>query len=241
MPATCCIPWILSGFSSVGTRLSPLAIVSCSAHRYNGGESERALRTEGIKDQKETVNPHRSYHRIGMIARWRPVHLGQVPVLRGLCDHADHALIGIGSANRYNARNPFTVEETADMIRLVLDGRENYTLVSVDDLDDGPRWRAMVAGIFGPLDAFVTANPYVAGLLSDDYAILRPVALVAIEDRVRIDGTMVRRAMAQGDAWTDLVPDDVATYIRDHRLDERFRREFGLETLAMETVLDVGG
>ncbi len=99
----------------------------------------------------------------------------------------------------------------------------------------------MVVGIFGPLDAFVTANPYVAGLLKDDYPILRPVALVPTEDRVRIDGTMVRRAMAGGDAWTDLVPNEIAAYIKEHRLDERFRREFGLETLAMETVLDVGG
>ena len=184
------------------------------------------------------MHDSKPYHRIGMIARWRPVHLGQVPVLRGLCDHADHALIGTGSANRYNARNPFTVDETADMIRLVLAGRDNYTLIPVDDLDDGPRWRAMIVGMFGPLDAFVTANPYVASLLKEDYTVIHPVSLVAMEDRVRVDGTTVRRTMARGDAWVPLVPREVADYIRQHHLDERFRREFGLETLAMETVLE---
>ena len=51
------------------------------------------------------------YRRIGMVARWRPVHLGHVPVLRGLCREADLALIGIGSANRYNARNQNKPEE----------------------------------------------------------------------------------------------------------------------------------
>jgi len=184
------------------------------------------------------VDPRKPFDRIGMVARWRPVHLGHVPVLQGLCTNADHAFIGIGSANRYNARNPFTLSETIDMIRLVLAGRDNYTLIPIDDLDDGPRWRLMILDIFGPLDAFVTANPYVANLMSSDYEILHPIALVPDEARVRVDGTMVRRAMARGDSWRALVPDTVATYIETHKLDDRFRREFGLETLAMESVLD---
>ncbi len=172
-----------------------------------------------------------------MVARWRPVHLGHVPVLKGLCDSADHALIGIGSANRYNARNPFTIEETEAMIRPVLDGFDNYDLIRVNDLDDGPRWRAMIVRMFGPLDAFFTANPYVANLLSSDYEVHHPIALVPEDSRIAIDGTMVRRAMARGEHWRDLVPGSVATYLETHHLDDRFRREFGLETLAMESIM----
>ena len=63
--------------------------------------------------------------------------------------------IGIGSANRYNFRNPFTCDETADMLRLALAGRDNFELIPVPDLDDGPRWRALVIELFGPLDAFL--------------------------------------------------------------------------------------
>jgi len=172
-----------------------------------------------------------------MVARWKPVHLGQSPVLRALCQHAQHALIGIGSSNRYNARNPFTLDETEAMIRLVLAGYDNYTLIDVPDLDDGPRWRLMILELFGPLDAFVTVNPYVAHLLREDYTLIRPIVLVAEGDRVAIDGTTVRREMAQGDGWQHLVPPEVADYIITNQLDERFRREFGLETLAMETVV----
>lgn len=174
--------------------------------------------------------------RIGMVARWQPVHLGHAPVLRALCDRADEALIGIGSANRHNARSPFTLEETSDMIRLVLAGRENHRLIPVPDLDDGPRWRLLILDLFGPLDLFVTDNPYVASLLAGDYGIIRPVVLVADEDRVPIDGTMVRREMARGEGWRDLVPAEVAAYIVDNGLDERFRCEFGLQTLAQDVV-----
>jgi nicotinamide-nucleotide adenylyltransferase len=172
--------------------------------------------------------------RVGMVARWRPVHLGQAAVLRALSECAERALVGIGSSNRYDARSPFTAAEAAEMIRLVLEGRSNVELLEVPDLDDGPRWRLMVLERFGPLDLFVTANPYVASLLGADYRVVRPIQLVAETERVAVDGTMVRAAMARGDAWQELVPPAVADYIVSNRLDLRFRREFGLATLAQE-------
>jgi nicotinamide-nucleotide adenylyltransferase len=177
------------------------------------------------------------FGRIGMVARWRPVHLGHAPVLRALCSRADQALIGIGSSNRYDVRNPFTLNETSDMIRLVLADLENHILIPVPDLDDGPRWRAMIIDMFGPLDRFVTANPYVRSLLSEDYVTIRPVELLPVEQRIAIDGSMVRREMARGDGWRELVPKIVADYITTRKLDERFRREFGLETLALDTII----
>ncbi|MCB0197077.1 MAG: hypothetical protein KDJ65_34330 [Anaerolineae bacterium] len=173
--------------------------------------------------------------RIGMVARWRPVHLGHTPVLRALCRRADRALIGIGSANRYDLRNPFTLDETLAMLRLALADVDNYELVPIPDLDDGPRWRAMIAEQFGPLDIFVTENPYVARLMVDTYTVMRPVWLIHDDEKVPIDGAMVRRAMAQGDGWQELVPPAIADYIVAQQLDARFRREFGLQTLALDT------
>jgi nicotinamide mononucleotide adenylyltransferase len=238
--------------------------------------AERLPGLEGFVGESATAT---RFARLGMIARWRPVHRGHLAVLRALCDAAAEALIGIGSANRYNLRNPFTLEETTDMLRLALAGRggseaagretrsvsplaplgrggseaagretrsvsplaphrrENYRLIPVPDLDDGPRWRAMVREMFGPLDAFVTENPYVASLLREDYRLLKPVELIAETDRVAIDGTMVRAAMARGGEWQQLVPPEVAAYMTARGLDERFRREFGLQTLALETMI----
>ena len=181
------------------------------------------------------LQPTERFDRLGMVARWRPVHLGHAPVLRALCRRAEQALIGIGSANRYNLRNPFTLVETNDMLRLALPGRDNYQLIPVPDLDDGPRWRAMILDLFGPLDLFVTDNPYVAKLMAADYRVVRPVALLADDEKIAIDGTMVRRAMARGDGWQALVPPEIADYITAHQLDSRFRREFGLPTLALDT------
>jgi nicotinamide-nucleotide adenylyltransferase len=169
-----------------------------------------------------------------MIARWKPVHNGHLPVLRALCLGAEDVIIGIGSANRYNLRNPFTLEETVDMLRLALTGYQNYRLIPVPDLDDGPRWREMVKDLLGHLDLFVSDNPYVFSLLKEDYRLERPVNLVPLSERIRLNGTAVRRAMARGEDWQSLVPPAVAKYMLDHQLNVRFRREFGLQTLALE-------
>lgn len=174
------------------------------------------------------------YQRAGTVARWKPVHLGHAAMLEALCDHAGHVLIGIGSANRRDARNPFTARETADMIEIALAGRRNFELIEVEDLGDGPRWRDLVTARFGALDLFATENAWVRTLLEPVYNVVHPVTLVAAERRVPVDGTMVRRAMARGEGWEALVPPAVARYIRDRGLDARFRREFGLETLAGE-------
>jgi nicotinamide-nucleotide adenylyltransferase len=173
--------------------------------------------------------------RIGMVARWQPVHLGHTPVLHALCRQADQALIGMGSSNRYNLRCPFTLAETTAMLHLALAGHTNYRLIPVPDLDDGPRWRQMVLDLFGPLDLFVTDNPYVTNLMAADYRVIRPVQLVPDEEKIAIEGAMVRREMARGDGWRSLVPPEIAAYLTTHRLDERFRREFGLPTLALDT------
>ena len=96
----------------------------------------------------------------------------------------------------------------------------------------------MILDLFGPLDLFVTDNPYVAKLMAADYRVIRPVALLADDEKIAIDGTMVRRAMAHGDDWQMLVPPAVADYITAYGLDDRFRREFGLQTLALDTFVE---
>jgi nicotinic acid mononucleotide adenylyltransferase len=94
----------------------------------------------------------------------------------------------------------------------------------------------MVMPMLGPIDLFVTANPYVAKLLYQDYPICRPVSLVADEDKIPLDGTMVRHEMAAGGNWEQMVPETIVDYIKSNKLDERFRREFGLEALAMKAI-----
>ncbi len=173
----------------------------------------------------------------GMVARWQPVHLGHAAVLEGLCQSAEQVKIGIGSAHVQNVRSPFTTAEVVEMLDLVLEGYQNYELIPLPDLHDGPRWRQMVVDKFGPLEKFFTANPYVASLMGEVYSVARPVELVPEDRRVPISGTMVRLAIARGEDWQAMLPESVVDYLSQNQLDQRFRREFGLETLAANTLI----
>lgn len=193
------------------------------------------MQTSNQQPAEENSQP--IYKTIGMVARWRPVHNGHAAVLRAICGQAEKVIIGIGSANVYNYRNPFTLEETKDMLHLALAGWHNYTLIGVDDLNDGPKWRDLVAGLFGELDLFLTDNPYVYSLMKDVYPTEKPVTLVREEERTPITGTMVRLEMARGGNWQEMVPKNVAAYIEKNELDKRFKNEFGLQTLALGSII----
>ncbi len=171
--------------------------------------------------------------RVGTVARCKPVTIVHQAVLESLCDIAEHAVIGIGSSNLYDARNPFTAEETENMIRLALKGRANYEILRAVDYGNGPLWKANTVKLFGELDAFVTANEYVKNLLKDDYRIIHTAEIIPKDRQMPISGTIVREAMASGGKWQEMVPDEVAEYLEKNGLVERFRREFGLETIAL--------
>lgn len=177
--------------------------------------------------------------KVGVVGRFKPLHNGAAPMLEAICAQADEVIIGIGSCNKYNLRNPFTPAETKAMIDAYLAPRfSNYRFVEIPDFAqrpeyaDGQRWREEIKTQYGTLDHFVSGNAFVRELLREEYDIVEPYTLVAPEKRVRLRATEVRLEMAKGDGWKGLVPEEVAQYLEQHGLVDRFRQEFGLRTLA---------
>ncbi|HLD97063.1 MAG TPA: hypothetical protein VI934_01840, partial [Candidatus Nanoarchaeia archaeon] len=155
-------------------------------------------------------------------------------------------VIGIGSSNKYDFRNPFTAEETIEMLGLHLSKQfSNYSFLCIPDFGhipqfrDGSKWVGEVAKAFGKLDAFVTGNEYVANLLEGHYAVIAGQDIIPKEKWAMMCGTMVRTAMAQGTDLRHMMPSSVADYLESKKLVERFRREFGLETLAAMAGQDI--
>lgn len=178
--------------------------------------------------------------RVGLIARFKPLHTGTAALLEAACEQADEVVIGIGSANKYNVRNPFTADESAAMVHAFLSPRfNNYQVIQIPDFAhdpryrDGQRWKQYVVDHFGDLDAFLTTNGYVRDLLGDTYTMIASPTIIPIGRHVRLRATQVRMEMARGLGWKDHVPVEVFDYITKNGIDERFRREFGLATLSV--------
>jgi nicotinamide mononucleotide adenylyltransferase len=148
-------------------------------------------------------------------------------------------VIGLGSCNKYNLRNPFTAEESREMIDAFLSKRfSNYSFIEIPDFahipaySDGRKWKEYVTGHYGSLDCFVSGNDYVNSLLDDVYRVMWPGDIVPPERRVWAKGTQVRLEIARFGDWRSFVPDETAEYLESNGLIQRFRKEFGLETLA---------
>ncbi len=172
------------------------------------------------------------------IGRFKPLHNGTAALLESLCENADKAVIGIGSCNKYNLRNPFTAEESKEMIDAFLSKKaSNYSITYLPDFahipefSDGQRWREHVLEQCRGIEYLVSGNPYVCELLKNDYEIIHPNLIIPAEKQITIRATQVRFEMALRGNWQSLVPEEVAQYIEQNKLDERFIKEFGLETL----------
>ncbi len=177
--------------------------------------------------------------KIGLIGRFKPLHNGAALMLDAALSNANEVIIGIGSSNKYNLRNPFTSIETEEMLNTYLSKKHNnYKIILVPDFGhipeykDGQKWRSYVKENFGNLDAFVTANEYVESLLREDYKIIHSWELIPRENWLELRATMVRIKMASGDSWKSFIPIEVSEYLEKNNLVERFRKEFGLQTLA---------
>ena len=201
---------------------------------------EKYLREKPYDAASAVSTAGKKLGRVGVIGRFKPLHNGSAAMLEAVCEQAEHVMIGIGSVNKYNMRNPFTAQETREMIDAYLSPRfSNYSFVEIQDYGhipefrDGKRWAEEAVKMYGSLDAFVTANPYVKELLESGYRIINPAdELIPREKWVRLSATMVRMEMAKGGDWRSMVPAAVAGYIEGHGLADRFRMEFGLETIA---------
>lgn len=180
----------------------------------------------------------KQFHSLAVIGRFKPVHNGAVLMLEAVCDQAEQVKIGIGSSNKYNQRNPFTAEETEEMLRSYLSPRyDNFEIIHVPDFAhkpeyaDGQQWRTYVREHFGTLDGFVSGNDYVRNLLKDDYLMIHPADLIPKEKYLLVRATEVRVEMARCGHWENLVPQEIAVYLNENHLVERFCNEFGQEML----------
>jgi len=176
--------------------------------------------------------------KVGLVGRFKPLHKQAAYMLESVCENANHLTIGIGSSNRYDARNPFTANESEDMINSFLSlNFSNYNIIHIPDFaqikkyGDGQKWKEYVVENFGKLDYFISSNPYVLGLLKDSYSLLGAFEMVPPEKRQRMKGTGVRIEIAKFGDWEKFVPEPVAKYLKENNLIQRFRDEFGLETL----------
>ena len=161
-----------------------------------------------------------------LIGRFQPFHLGHAGLLAQALRTAPRVVIVLGSARQARtAKNPFTWQERAAMIRVTLDEAEQARVefVPVRDYYDDQRWKTAVQQGVAALAAGqrIALLGYVKDASSYYLQRFPEWKFIAVERQGQIDATSIRQLYFEGEdaAVTqallgELVPSAIGQYLK---------------------------
>ncbi len=148
------------------------------------------------------------------IGRFQPYHLGHQAVLRKIAQEVDEIVVGIGSAQEsHTQENPFTAGERVTMIYGALKDLEaTCYVIPLEDVARNAVWVSHVIAMTPSFEVVYSNNPLVVRLFAEaGVAVQRP----PMYKREIYSGTRIREMMLSGTDWEGLVPEPVATVIKE--------------------------
>jgi nicotinamide-nucleotide adenylyltransferase len=148
------------------------------------------------------------------IGRFQPFHNGHLAYIKQILEENDNLTIIIGSFDKHDSINPYTIEQRREMLKKCFEKENLYSRIKIIAIKDFPgdndKWLAHV------LDKVDKFDVYYAG----ENEVTRQIFLdagfkVKIHERINnISGTQIRERMKQGKEWKHLVPGCVYEYIK---------------------------
>lgn len=148
-----------------------------------------------------------------IIGRFQPLHKGHLAAIREALAACDDLVVVIGSAeDSHTSENPFTAGERYQMLISSLDEdeRSRIHIIPVRDVNRYAAWVSHVESYVPPFDVIFSNNDLTRSLFSGaGYRARRTKAYNA----KLYSGTEIRRRIAAGENWKDLVPAPVASIV----------------------------
>ena len=153
-----------------------------------------------------------------IIGRFQPLHLGHMKVIEEAAREYDEIIIGIGSSQEsHTLKNPFTAGERIMMIKNSLDelnadknnknnknnNKINYLIIPIPDVHNNSIWVAHVCSLVPKFNVVYSRNTLVKRLFREAGFTVKEQELY---DRGKHEGTEIRRKIADGKKWENLVP-----------------------------------
>ena len=140
------------------------------------------------------------------IGRFQPFHLGHLHAVNYALAHADVLRLAIGSSNCFNEpENPFSIDQRRSMIQDSLDAetKKRITIHAIPDVQHHIRWLQLVQDTVPPFDVVFTNDPTTSRIYQTHGMSVRGIPFY---NRSDLSGTNIRRTIADGGDWSDLVP-----------------------------------
>ncbi len=158
------------------------------------------------------------------IGRFQPLHNGHMRAIEWILGRCGKLIVLVGSSQKcYELENPFTVGERIDMLYRTLKSKgvaDRCLILSIPDIQNNALWVSHINSLVPRYDVVFTNNALTKRLFREAG---REVVAIPFFDRKSNDGTKIRRAMAKGDGWEKLVPDEARKFMKEIRATERMR------------------
>jgi len=159
------------------------------------------------------------------VGRFQPFHMGHLLAIEEILKKHEKVIIIIGSAHDKNTqKNPFSVEERIEMVRDALEARgiTSFEISSLEDFHDDRLWTTAIMKAYR-FDVIYSQNPWTLECFRKNGVKVKKHRLY---EEKKYSGTGIRKRIASGKGWKQLVPEEVYDYIRKIGGEERIRKLF---------------
>ncbi|HID71302.1 MAG TPA: nicotinamide-nucleotide adenylyltransferase [Thermoplasmata archaeon] len=159
------------------------------------------------------------------VGRFQPFHIGHLFVVKEMVKMGYHPLIVIGSAYKsHTFENPFTAGERFTMINRCLNSEKmEHTLIPVPDINRYALWVEHLESLLPRFTTLFTNSSILQELFKEKgYEIKVP----GYYRREMCKASKIRALIAEGKSWKEFVPQEVYTYIKEIKGEERIRKAY---------------
>lgn len=154
-------------------------------------------------------------YKLGLvIGRFQPFHKGHQYLIEESLKISEKIIIGIGSANKSDAKNPWNWEERKKVIAAFLKHEGLYTkvkdIIPLYDNPDDDVWFQNLVKAAGSFDVTIGNNPWNNGII-ERHGI--PALTIGFKNRDKWEGVQIRDLMSKKGKWEDRVPKHLVKHI----------------------------
>lgn len=157
--------------------------------------------------------------------RFQPFHKAHAKVLKKILKKEDEVIVGIGSAQaNFTLKNPLTAGERVEILREYAKAQgllNKVLLIPIPDIEENVIWPARVQEYTPNFNRVYSGNQLVLSLFEKNEI---PTVKLQMINREEYEGTYIRRKVAKGEEWKQLVPKVIVPILERIEFSERIKR-----------------
>ncbi len=159
------------------------------------------------------------------IARFQPIHLGHIKVIKSILKETEELIIAIAAAQiSHTLQNPLTAGERYEMVRSALINQgvdlERLHIIPVQDILDNALWVHHLRRLLPAFDVMYSNNPFTKRLFEEADL---PTSGTEVFEREKFSSTKIREQILAGRGYSKSIENSTKLFIKTWNIRERLQ------------------